>query len=170
MIIDKKGRLFGKLNVIDLIVILILGVGAVMVGIRLSLAFGDISKGTYYEITYSFSVEEVRTDVVSGVLEKGETVSDRASKCLFGTLEDFSFGESRSLSVDSDGKYFFTTKPGYCSVQFTVKGKAYYKEGAGITIDNTEFLINRQLDMRVGKAVLYCRLDGFELGKVLPTP
>ena len=62
--IDQKGKIFGKLNVIDLIVILLIIVVLALVGYKLVFSNGAMSGGGQ-KIVYTVKVEGVEPEVYS---------------------------------------------------------------------------------------------------------
>ena len=67
--LDEKGRLFGKINIIDLLVLLLIVVVAVVVGIKL-LGGGGLLSGNHTQggtITYTVKVEGVDPDVYDAI-------------------------------------------------------------------------------------------------------
>ena len=57
-IVDEKGKLFGKLNIVDLLVILLLVAAVVLVGLKLA-GRGGVSGGAGTTLTYTVTVQGV---------------------------------------------------------------------------------------------------------------
>lgn len=67
--IDEKGRLFGKINIVDLLVILVVVIAAVVLGmkfLRPGSSAGDAG-GSATAVTYTVLVENVRPEVYENV-------------------------------------------------------------------------------------------------------
>ena len=101
MIIDKNGRLFGKLNIIDLAVIL--AVIAVIAGIfvRFTGGAGKIVTASK-KIEFEVKVEGVRDFTVNALDKKG-FVTDKRYNVVTGEIEDVNTVDAVFESTKSDG-------------------------------------------------------------------
>lgn len=66
--IDEKGRLFGKINIVDLLVILVILIAAVVVGMKfLGGGSGSALNPTKTHVTYTVLVENVKPEVYENI-------------------------------------------------------------------------------------------------------
>lgn len=97
-LMDDKGRLFGKLNIFDLLVILLVLVGVVGMSLRLISSREEMgeAKTAVYQVEI-MEAEEYLKDAyqVGDTLYEGET--------LLGTVTDIQVENSKSLEYLSDG-------------------------------------------------------------------
>ncbi len=85
-IIDDKGRLFGIINIIDLIVLLLLLI-AVAVGIGKFTGRGARHEPGTVKVDLEVIINEVRQQTVSAI-EVGDVVFDSTGGGVFGTITD----------------------------------------------------------------------------------
>lgn len=85
--IDKNGKLFGKINVIDLLIILILIAAAVLVGVR-AMGSGSASSGAQ-KVRLTFFGTDV-PDLVPESLTTGIPIKQYSTEVPLGTLTSFS--------------------------------------------------------------------------------
>ena len=65
--IDEKGRLFGKINIVDLIVILVIVIAAVVVGMKFLGGSGSVINPTKTPVRYTVLVEGVEPEVYENI-------------------------------------------------------------------------------------------------------
>lgn len=158
-IVDEKGRLFGKLNLIDLLVILL--IAAVLAAAVLKITGTDTANNSYAKslnrnivytvicrVIYRDVAEEAKKEVGNQLMASGELVDD----CFVTAVEIRPYYESY---VDGDGKLQHQASEEFCDVLFTIEGEAPYVENA--------YKIGTQ-EVRVGKAHIVktstCEING----------
>lgn len=156
--IDKNGKVFGKINIIDLIVILVIVAAIAMFGVsRLSNRGDDgvaIPEGqSAYMVFYA---EEV-PDFVVDKLEKGAKVYDVDMKAELGEVVSFESAPSVSYASNSDGEYVLTTREKYNSVKITAKVNGTPTE-YGIAINDNQYGVGHSLTIRAGHAKIYLKI------------
>lgn len=70
--IDEKGRLFGKVNLLDLLVLLVLIAAAVLLAVKLLIPDQSDKENpvkTVTQIIYTVSVKEIQPEIYQGILE-----------------------------------------------------------------------------------------------------
>ena len=69
--IDEKGRLFGKINVVDLLVILVIVIAAAVLAVKFLVpsTVGGGAAGGKTKVTYTVLVENVQPEVYDNILE-----------------------------------------------------------------------------------------------------
>lgn len=158
-IIDEKGRLFGKVNLIDLLVVLL--AVAVIGAVAFKLSGGEVTKqeqlanSEMKELSYVVLCRMVHNDVAdyivnnevgSQLMSNGELVES----CFITDVQQAPFYESY---VTADGMYVKQASDEYCDLTFTISGAAPYGENS--------FHVGSQ-EVRVGKSHIV-KTVGFEI-------
>ena len=139
MLLDNKGRLFGKINIIDLLILLII-IGAV---VGAAYKFRTASVGQAETIVLKFYAEEV-SEFVTDAVHVGDDVVDDTKSTYLGKIVDCKVDDSVVWGMNDKGEYVKTTKPGVNSILITT-------EVTG-TIGNNGTIINiSSLHLSIGK-------------------
>lgn len=102
MIIDKNGKLFGKINIIDLAVILAVIVVAVGVIVRFTGGAGKIvTEGT--KIEYTVRVQGVRQYTVDALQKKG-IITNKKYTAVVGEIKDVVVTPAKQRAVTANGQ------------------------------------------------------------------
>ncbi len=157
MIIDEKGKIFGKISIIDLsvIVILLLAIigGVLVYGFSSAKKEGpqDIKKGdTIDEITVKLVVEDVR-DITRDAFEPGDLVFAALEKKVMGEIEKVESKPYQSLVTSVDGNMVYSDVPEKYEVTMYLKtwgietGKGCLNEN-DLKISSGETLIIKNID------------------------
>ena len=102
-IIDEKGKLFGKINVIDLLIIVVVFVLAVATFIKFRTSDTYMSKDTVIE--YTLLVENIREQTIDAIKEKTDGIVDYETKKEIGDIISSERSTARELEMLNDGKY-----------------------------------------------------------------
>ena len=146
-IIDEKGRLFGKLNLIDLIVILLIVAVAVFAVWKFTHRDTDaprysasLNKPLTYAVAirgvYRDSVEDAKKEVGQPLMAAGKVIET----CRITAVEERPYYESY---VDAEGNLQYAESLHLCDLVFTVEGEAPF-------VDNA-YQVGTQ-EVRIGKA------------------
>jgi hypothetical protein len=153
MIIDKNGKLFGKISIIDIIVVVLIAVAAGVVGLRFLSGqnTGILSSSGADRLEITFYSEEVN-DFVVDAISIGDSTMEYAQYASFGTVIDVMPGPSVTWVPDADGVVHQGHKEGkYYSL--TVKTEAFGTiDNTGFTLDGTKYFVGKTVIMYVGKA------------------
>ena len=165
MLIDNKGKLFGKINVIDLFIILI--VVAAVAGLAPKFIKSGTSNPIFSKsdtIITEISVEESPEYTINDI-KKGDYVKDPVRNSYIGKVVDIKSAPSIYFAPNDKGEMVKTTKVGYQSATITVEGNGIYSDRStqgGVTIDNVDQYIGRQQEIRIGHASVYARISSFK--------
>ena len=125
MIIDKNGNLFGKINIIDLFVLVVLILAAVFLWYKF----------TGLNNTKSGAVEKTYTVLVSGIkedsakyLKKGEKLYDDKNAYM-GEIADIKLRPSESIRTLENGQYKVSENPERVDAVLTVHGVGFTSGG-----------------------------------------
>ncbi len=153
-------RIFGKFNIIDLLLVIIILIVIIGVVHKFSKSNTVVFSQTK-NIQVTFFNEDVANYAIKSI-KKGNVVKDRTSGAIIGKVTKVDIGPDIYYASDSEGKMKKSSKDGYNSVQITVLGKGVYS-GNGVTFGNADFYINRQIDVFFGDSVLFTRISGINV-------
>lgn len=151
MVIDSRGKLFGKISIIDIMIVVILMAAIAGVGYKFSKSgtIGSSAKADDLEIV--FYAEEV-PDYAAQAIKIGDIVKDGVQNSTFGRVKDIKIGDSVSWAQAENGEWFPSTKKGYVSIYITAEGKGIF-EDSGVSIDSSDYFIGLTIDrLRAGNS------------------
>lgn len=158
MLIDKKGRLFGKINIIDLCIILLIVSAVAVTLIKFNAAGngGNTEKNT--EIVYTLKVASVRDYTVNQFVEGDNLYDDETGKYI-GKIVSVEKKPDMVYVVKADGTYAISEKPERYDAYITVSAngsineKGYFAEGirqisnhSTVVISNKRFKTTSTVD------------------------
>lgn len=144
--LDERGRLFGKVNVVDLLVLLVVVAVVLFAVVRL---VGDTSESVPVKVTYV--VEAVRQPTVDVLQAKG-TVTDTSGTVL-GKVVDVRVTPTREEYMTPEGELKVFDSPVFKDVSIVVEGEGRMS-GSTVRIGS--------IPLRVGKRVTLVGV-GFEV-------
>lgn len=107
MFLDKNGRIFGKINILDLIIVLFIVIVLVVGGLFLESRGKDISDKV--KVRYTVEVITKDDEYISHIVE-GEKVVDGVTKQDMGTIVGYTAKDAMHLKEDMVGKKFVASK------------------------------------------------------------
>ena len=117
-LIDSKGKVFGLINIIDLLAILLI---VAVVG-RFTLKQNQKSAGAVAKnIEVVVHVKEVR-DATANVVKVGDIVKETKSNAVLGKVTNVEIKPSDTLVETSDGRVVVCPNPVYKDMYITVVG------------------------------------------------
>ncbi|SHM58532.1 protein of unknown function [Caldanaerovirga acetigignens] len=141
--IDKKGRLFGLINVIDLLVIILV----VAVAARFVLnPQKNSSVAEEKTIQVVMLVKDVR-DATAKVIKEGDIVRETKTNNLLGKVTKVEVKPAETLVNTADGRVLSVLNPVLKDVYVTVEGSATVGENA-IVLGGTEIRIGTAVQMK----------------------
>ncbi|HHW00314.1 MAG TPA: DUF4330 domain-containing protein [Clostridiaceae bacterium] len=157
MIIDKKGRLFGKVSIIDVLALVIVIAIAVFVGGK----FKKSDTGSPFtqkedKIQIVYVIEELR-DFVADELKIGDPARESVYKASFGNVVDIKRDKSVSWVRTNQAKLIKSSKEGYSCVYITMEGTGIYGDN-GVTIGSGEYFIGQSIVLNIGKTQVYGKI------------
>ncbi|KXG78087.1 hypothetical protein AN618_07060 [Fervidicola ferrireducens] len=142
-LIDKKGRLFGLINVIDLLVIIL--VVAVVTRFALNPQKSSLTNEEK-KIQVVLLVKDVR-DATANVIKEGDMVRETKTNNLLGKVTKVEVKPAETLVNTADGRVLNVPNPVLKDVYVTVEGSATVGENA-IVLGGTEIRIGTALQMK----------------------
>lgn len=162
-IINEKGKLFGIINIIDLIVLIVVAAlifaGTVFIkngGFNPSGVSNDIFTGPQEKMIIKYYQEEVN-DFVIEHLEVGSPVYDDTGKNLMGTLIGFETAPSIYYTEDAKGNAIKSSKED-CKSLILITEVEGMRTQMGATVNGTVYSVGHSLILRAGDAKMYPRV------------
>lgn len=160
MLIDNKGKLFGKLSVIDILIILIILAGLAGAYYKFGRSGAVFTKTEDVKIT--FFAEDV-TDFTANNVKVGDIVKDKVSGSIIGKVTNVEIGPDIFYSPNDQGKMIKSSKEGYNSIKIDVTGKASITANA-VTFGTADMLVNRTTEVYFGNTTIYAKV--FSINKL----
>lgn len=154
--IDSKGKLFGKINVLDFIVILGLIVLVGGLGYKFTTS-KSVVLGKADPLIVEFWTEEAPSFAVDKI-KIGDTVGDTERSSNFGKVAAIKIGEAKSVGQNSQGHYLMSSRPGMNSVYMEVYGEGIFNKDGGVSVNNIDYYIGKSIILRVGNATFMGRI------------
>lgn len=152
MIIDKRGKLFGKISIIDLLILLLLVVVAGF-GYKYMSSRGAGQEASQTEkFVIVFYGEEAPEFAVKAV-KVGDVARDLQGGTVFGSIVQDVKAEKPKKFIDNEkGETVALARDGYVSYFMTVEGEGVIRD-TGIAIGGSEFQMGKTLTIKVGSAI-----------------
>lgn len=152
MIIDKNGKVFGKINIIDLLVLIVLVAAIFVVGSRFLLP----KQKSTQTIQMQFYLEEV-DEWVADKISEGNSLYDGNYEIDLGKVTKVEREPSIAWGLNKDGVYVQSSKDGYCSLTITgeVEGQ---KTEIGAKVNGKLYGVGHSMVLYAGDAKLYLRV------------
>ena len=164
-VIDKNGRLFGKVSVIDVVVAALLLAAGLFLGARFLSSRGAAiapGGGSLDLLEIKFYAEEVN-DFVAEAIEVGDAAKEFAQYASFGTVTRVEVEPSVMFVADFDGLALYSRpKEGYNSVTVTMRARGKI-EATGFSLDGTTYFVGKTVILYLGKAGFQGRISGVEV-------
>ncbi len=141
--LDKKGKLFGKINIIDFCVIIIVIV--LIAGAVYKFKFMDKTSNNVamQPITYTVKVEKVR-DYALNNIEIGDTLFDKTSGNAIGTITNVESEPATDYVIMNDGSIVKGNVENRINIILTVEAEAV-ENSSGCYVNRTyELLMGTQ--------------------------
>jgi len=145
-LIDGKGRLFGKVNIIDLLIVLLI---ISIVGGAYRVFFGGRSKQVVEtsKVTYDFEITNVNMEFVDAI-NPGDPIRDSVRGNEIGTVVSKTSRNATMLNEDLiNGKYVIADVPDMYDVIITIEGQANITP-ANIIIGGAEIKVGKKFSIK----------------------
>lgn len=145
MILDEKGKIGGKISIVDLLVILLVIVMIIGIGSR----FGSrITTAVKSRETFEFAVkiDNVRQYTVDALQKKGK-ITDKKSTLDLGEIKDVHVEPSELQTTTASGEIIFADVPDRYSCLVTIEATGKESDDGYIMDDTTELSVGRTIDI-----------------------
>ena len=162
-VIDKDGKLFGKVSVIDIAVVaLLVAAGLFLASRYLSSRGSAITPGGALDLLeIKFYSEEVN-DFVVDAISVGDAAKEFAQYASFGTVTAVETAPSITWVADADANMFGMPKDGYKAVTVTMRARGRL-EATGFSLDGTTYFVGKTVILYLGQAGFQGRISGVEV-------
>ncbi len=147
-LLDEKKRLFGLVNPVDLVAVLVV---VALVAALANVLFGSSVGSSIAPAGGEDTIEIVATGVVteiSGIqYELGQEVSRVGGLGVMGTLESLEVGPYEREVYDAEGKAVMTVSPSSQRITVVVRGTGHFTEN-GVTMGTEKIRQNMTFDMQ----------------------
>lgn len=158
MLIDDKGRLLGKISIIDILLVVILA-SVLLFGLNKIGLFSpkDALVDNRDKIEIVFYQEEVNDFTANGV-NIGDPATESLQNSSFGHVTGVEIGDSISWGSDIEGNQVATSKEGYSSIYITLESKGTVGPN-GLKIGGSDYYIGEIITLRVGNTIFFGRIS-----------
>lgn len=155
--IDKNGKLFGKINIIDVAVVIIIILAGLFIIKKTGLFTSkEITPNNNDRIRIVFFQEEVNSFTANNV-KLDDPTTETLLNMSFGNVKDIEIDESISWGYDKDGIQVKSTKKGFSSAKITMETNGVLGPN-GINIGGSNYYIGQFVTLRVGTSIFYGRI------------
>jgi len=140
-LIDKKGKLFGKFNIIDIFVVLVVLVLAAGTYFKFGVMDKTSTAAAMEDVTYTVEIKCVRDYAFENVI-KGDTLYDKASGNAIGEIVDIEFRPAMDVVEMLDGSAVMGEIENRYDVTLTVEAQA--------VVNDSGHFVNRTYELLVG--------------------
>lgn len=147
-LIENK-KLFGVINLIDIMIVLVLLVAGGLVYKTVFQSETVVSSGAkYFNTTCTMRIDAL-PEGASQYLEVGAPVYDNETNVFIGTLKEFSSGDYKEIRINTETNQFVESKiPGYESVYATVEVNVSDQGADLITAENYYIKVGKHVNIR----------------------
>jgi|GEM_PF-719690 len=146
-IVNEKGKLFGLVNVIDLLIVIVLVVG--VIGVMKYKDIGNIvnklSADEGGEVLITYSINGIKDVSVEGV-SIGDIFFDEDSRAVIGPVVDKSATQSKISTTNSDGEFVYSDIPDRFDLLITVKATGTWND-LEINVNNNDIHIGEKQEI-----------------------
>ena len=157
--IDSQGRIFGKINIIDLFVVVMICATFGLVGFRF-LSPQVVTSVSRDDVIIKFHTESVN-NFVAEALNIGDVLTDESRNTPLGIITGLNFGEGYMYVADSEGRLVASARENYSEVEITAELQAQFFEN-GIIVDGNIYGVGHLFVVRAGKTKIYGTLSSIE--------
>lgn len=158
MIIDKKGRLFGKISLIDILSLAGLVLLTYFFFRQLGVIGSRASAPSLDTIELVFYQEEVN-DFTAQNVKIGDPTSETLKNVSFGEVTAIDIDESISWHKDPDGLQVASSRDGYKSIRITSRVKGNLTDN-GLVIEGARYFVGQTIVFKAGSSMFYGDIAG----------
>ncbi len=139
---DNKGKLFGKINIVDLLVIVIVVVAIAVTYFKFNLsAHSDVTTSNG-QVQYTLLTKAVRMYTVDQLVEGDKVFDEESGKCI-GQIVKVEYEPAYDYVVKTDGTAVLSRIPEKYDVKVTVLSDAIIND-SGINANGAKFVYYNQ--------------------------
>lgn len=142
---DKNGKIKGKFNIIDLLVIILIVAVIAGIAVRYGSSVTTAVKSDE-EFEYVVKVESVRMFTIDALEKKGK-VTDKKSTLDLGEIVSVEYEPTKYQSTTANGKIIFAEQPERYTAYVTIKTRGKESDNSYITADSNELSVGRTTEI-----------------------
>ena len=142
---DKNGKIKGKISIIDLFVIILAAVLVVGIAVRYGAKATTAVKSSE-EFECVLKVNGVRAFTVNALEKKG-VITDKKSEIEIGEIIDVEVKDAEFQSTTADGRIVTSNLPDKYNCKVTIRAKGKVSEDAYVMDDSNELSVGRYMDI-----------------------
>ena len=159
--IDKNGKLFGKINIVDLLIVIIILAAAAFVGLRF-FAGHNTDLGEYHKVRMTFFADDAPAFLAEKAVP-GDPVIDFDTSSYLGTVGSYESEDAYTYELDpTTGEIVRVPVANTCFLTFTCNAEGYVGDDA-LRINGFEYNVGNTITMRAGQMRVSCRLAQIEV-------
>lgn len=155
MLIDSKGKLFGKINIIDLLLVLLICV-LIAGGVYKFNSIRNISNKDQNQINVAIEFEDEKKGFVDAVKE-GDVLFDSVRGTEFGKVISKTVKPHRELVVNKDGTVEYKEIPGSFDGEIAIEAMAIIDDD-GILVGTKPTYIGSEIRLKSTLYVFNCKV------------
>lgn len=158
---SKKKRLFGKVNYLDLMLILII-VGVIAFSFSRTNKYEELSQSNLDTAKVTIIAQEVTSNLVDSI-EIGDTLWFSVKGSEFGTITSFTASPHRDLATGADGITYYEEFSDLYDVEIELTSEITRDEIGGIFISGNQVYIGQGQRLKSHIYVFTSLIDNFIL-------
>lgn len=146
----KKGKLFGKINLFDLLVVILLIV--LIFGVVAKFSTSKTDKAQAVNATYQIEVKSVKQETIDA-FEVGNMVSEKGSGSIIGEITKIDYDDAYDLMETPDGKIINAPIENRYHLTLTIEALGASKDINGVvTMEKYKILGGKDITFETQKA------------------
>ena len=158
--IDEKGRLFGKINIVDLLIIIIILAAVCFVGIRYIIPKPQDPTEKFELLLYCHDTPKFTAEQI----EVGSRVWDQSYDVVLGTVKSFEILPLMDAVTGQDGKLHSIESDWLCSVTMVLDAEGVRDE-FGVRINGSLYGSGHTMTVYAGDAKMYLKVQEIRFSK-----
>ena len=160
-IIDSNGRLFGKINILDIIIVV--AIIALLVSVKVKYDKSPAQMSADKKIIYTVEVEDVRQPTVDAIYRNKENVMDEETEKNLGNIIDIKPSKAKESIKLSDGTYKVVEKEDKFDVILTLEVKGTETNDNYFTSTGKKLIVGDDLSIHNKKVVVNGMIKSIEV-------
>jgi len=143
MILDKKGKIFGKISIVDMAVILVAIVAVIVMASKIGQPIKSGGNQNAAKAQYTVKIQKIR-DVSYNAVNQGDAVYDKQTGTCVGTIIKKEKEPAKDEVTKTDGTLVKAVVPGRYNMILTIKttgrktDTGFYMEGKKELLKNAD--------------------------------
>lgn len=154
--IDKNGKLFGKINIIDLLIILIVIAAVVFFATKMFSPAKESTKADTTKVAITFYADEAPMNVTDMLVE-GAPSFEETTNVGFGNVTSFSSEEAYGWMSDAEGNLIKGPLVGYEYLTVSVEVDGSLNDN-GVYLGGRLYCVGANYTMHFGKVMVYAKI------------